>query len=60
MGPGADAACALYAEVADLKARLKAIRASTRYHEHGDGLLTVYERVIKYATNLRVKNWRAR
>jgi uncharacterized coiled-coil DUF342 family protein len=45
-------------EIADLKARLKAIRDATRYHEHGDGILEHHERVIKYATTLRMKFWK--
>ena len=48
----------LRAEVRDLKARLKAVRSVTRYHEHGDNILEPHERVIKYATNIRMKNWR--
>jgi hypothetical protein len=45
-------------EIADLKARLRKIREVTRYHEHGDGMLESHERVIKYATNIRLKLWK--
>lgn len=37
----------LVAQVADLKARLKAIRDATRYHEHGDALLEPHEQLRK-------------
>ena len=48
----------LLTEVRDLKARLKAIRSGTCFHEHADDALEWHEVLIKRATDLRRKGWR--
>lgn len=50
----------LRAEVKDLKARLRAIRRATGYLQHADAELEDHERLTKYATDLRMRNWRNR
>ena len=46
------------AENQDLKARLKAIRDATMYQMRDDRALRYHEKVIKYATTLRMKLWK--